>query len=87
MSDACENCQRCVRCSQPPVQVLTPAVAAPLEPDQSAALGSLLPPCAEVLEAVASQPQWQQLGQYVALAVLSAIGASAVSCCPPLGAV
>lgn len=74
--------------SPPPVQVLAPAVAAPLEPEQAAAaLRSLLRLCAEILAAVANQSQWHELRQHVALAVLSAIGASAVSCYPPVRAV
>ena len=61
------------------LQVLTPALEAPLEPEGAGALGTLLTSSAEILAAVASQPHWQELRPHVALAVLSAIGASAVS--------
>ena len=61
------------------LQVLTPALEAPLETEWAGALRTLLTSCAEILTAVASQPHWQELRPHVALAVLSAIGASAVS--------
>ena len=61
------------------LQVLTPALEAPLEPERAGALRTLLTSCAEILAAVASQLHWQELRPHVTLAVLSVIGASAVS--------
>ena len=61
------------------LQVLTPALEAPLEPERAGALRTLLTSCAEILAAVASQSHWQELRPHVALAVLSIIGAAAVS--------
>ncbi len=66
------------------LQVLTPALEALLEPERDGALRALLTACAEILAAVASQPHWQELRPHVVHAVLSVIGASAVSQCPPL---
>ena len=66
------------------LQVLTPALEAPLEPGRAGALRTLLTSCAEILAAVASQPHWQELRPHVTLAVLSVIAASAVSRYPPL---